>query len=293
MFKRSIAIVSLLGVVASVASCSEATDTSDTADRFSAIVAENRVLHFEFLAARERVAEVCLENAGYPAAEVDFFGGDVWDRDYILVDRYWEGGPTANDLLTPAEHDGMYAAAYGNDEFDDIELENGRTVRWATAGCIGQANQVLLEDDQRSFFHMYSVATAAAATTWQDTDEVVAARAKWAACMEQAGYPELEIPEDADIYAADAAYHAGLRPTSSGEDMTSAVAEFEAAQRELAEVDIACHEEAGLESIQAQAFWAEAGKILTENEVEVFAYGQRAKEILNRAQDIIANGTLD
>jgi hypothetical protein len=210
---------------------------------------------------------------------------------------YENAGLSTFDLLSHSEREEWSDALWGesrNQPDGNVEshvLSNGVYIEWHIGGCAGKVNRALFMDDIYGYHERMVFATGASLRDWRATPEVESVHMEWASCMGSNGFSDLADPEDALFLAVD--LHQGLvdpHRIYSGEDGRYGV---ETALLILAEVDAACHDEAGVESVQEEVFFSLLLEEFSEHEAEVFAFAEEARDILSRAQEMLSLGRLE
>ncbi|QSB05726.1 hypothetical protein [Natronoglycomyces albus] len=174
-----------------------------------------------------------------------------------------------------------------------IELEDGSLISWHVQGCEGEVIDRLYEGDPTEFKLQQAFATSSPMAEFNIDDRVHDADEAWGACMAEAGHPGMSKPYD--VLAAVSSHRNTLQMQAieqgqrgiSDEDY----AEYEQFHLDLAVVDAECAQETGVDKMHQEVFWELLAKRLSENEAEVFAYAENAQAILDRAQELLAEGT--
>ncbi|QSB05728.1 hypothetical protein [Natronoglycomyces albus] len=148
-----------------------------------------------------------------------------------------------------------------------------------TDGCAGYVDE-LIHNDVRDFMYHQLAATTSMNSPLLESAEFAEGEADWAHCMRNEGYSEIENYHDP--FAKLMTWRA-----ESGADFDA----FEDRQIELAVADAKCAEAEGVNDLNKELYESFLLEFYAEHEQAFYAYNELATEVLQKAQELLAEGT--
>lgn len=321
------AVLGVPALLLLLAACAEPPEPIDR-DTAEAVLVENIASADQVQQALNRVALLCVENAGFtvhpkeseyeePAGIADLLGSFVYsepdlslppneiygvevdDPAITLVygnedgeDVYTEPDPFTE--LPQADQDAYFEALYGSPGMaaEVVMLPDVGESERAGGGCMREAEDALSEGAYPDYLNHAGLAGARGGTDWDSDDRVAEAREAWANCMADRGYDyeePMHLRSDLFNRAGDFKAAWQIDASMSLEEAEAALADAVLA---TAEDDAACHAETGLQDVQVEVFWEYLIAYVSGHEEAFYSFHERAGDMEARAQETLANGTL-
>ena len=315
-------MVALLILSAILAACQSPATEPRSVEKYRAAYIANIQIRWEIYDMELRLTRMCMEDAGFAVHPAELTSNNpnrretefnplvpeftaVPDRDTAYAVGYgdWltrqyllDEEPVPFEDLSSQDQQDYYQALQGPDDETptaSAELHSGRVVEWWVGdGCRARAQDALLGDAYEYLAHWSASIGVAADQAIFNDHRIRTAEQDWSACMAAEGHPDLISPRSAFLRAAmrESDY---IPPMGTDEATRQAgIEEWEQFQTELAIADYECQERFDLYRIYDEVFWELRIDAMSIDEHLAFSFHEKAEQILEHGQTMIATGEL-